>query len=78
MDLFSGLDTGSTGYGSSSYDAPSTSYQVSGTSSSYGAPSPSYGSPAPAPSYGAPSSSYGLKTGNDLYYLYPGKEFTSQ
>jgi len=70
LDLFGGLDSGSSGsgYGSSSYDAPSTSY--GSPSSGYGAPSSSYGSPSS--SYGSPSSSYGLKTGQDLYYLYPG------
>merc|ERR1712224_673544 len=56
LDLFGGLDSGTSGsgYGSSSYDAPSTSYG------------------SPSSGYGAPSSSYGLKTGQDLYYLYPG------
>jgi len=70
LDLFGGLDSGTSGsgYGSSSYDAPSSSY--GSPSSGYGAPSSSYGSPSS--SYGSPSSSYGLKTGQDLYYLYPG------
>jgi len=84
LDLFGGLDSGSSGsgYGSSSYDAPSTSYGSPSSgygapSSSYGSPSSSYGSPSssygsPSSSYGSPSSSYGLKTGQDLYYLYPG------